>query len=187
MNEIWLVRHGATEWSVAGRHTGRTDLALTDAGRTGAAALAPHLAGTEFALVLASPLQRAYETAALAGFPGAERCDDLIEWDYGDFEGRTTAEIREDYPGWTVWDGPWPGGEVIDAVAARAERVLRRVEAATGPVLLFAHGHVLRIFTAVALDLAPQDGARFALAPTTISILNEEHERRVIRVWNTPT
>ena len=186
MNDIWLVRHGATRWSVVGRHTGRTDLPLTEAGQAGATVLAPQLAAQEFALVLTSPLQRARTTAQLAGFPHAEVCDDLIEWDYGEFEGKRTAEIREQFPGWTVWHGPWPGGEVIDAVAARAERVLARVNAADGPVLLFAHGHILRIFTAIALELAPQAAARFALEPSTLSMLNEQNDQRVIRTWNVP-
>jgi broad specificity phosphatase PhoE len=186
-SEIWLVRHGPTEWSESGRHTGRTDVPLTDAGRTAATALAPFLAGRDFALVLASPASRAIETARLAGFARCEIDPDLREWDYGDVEGLTTAEIRAQSPGsahWTVWSGPVPNGETVDDVARRAERVVARAEGAAGNVLLFGHAHQLRILTAVALELGARAAARLALDPASISEIGHEHERRVLRTWN---
>ena len=182
--QIWLVRHGATEWSESGRHTGRTDLPLTEAGRHRAEGLRPALASRSFALVMTSPLRRARETAALAGFSDAETCDDLREWDYGDYEGVTTAKIREREPGWTIWTGPWPGGERPEHVAERAGRVVARCDAADGDALLFAHGHLLRVLTAVALGLPPTEGARFALEVATINVLGHEHEYRTLRRWN---
>jgi broad specificity phosphatase PhoE len=178
-----IVRHGATEWSRAWRHTGRTDLPLTDEGRAAAARLKPILAGRSFALVLTSPLRRAKETAALAGFPDAEPCDDLLEWDYGEDEGRTTAEIREERPGWSVWsDGP-KDGEPIAHVAVRAERVIDRALAA-GDTLAFAHAHVLRILTARWLMMHPELGKRFQLATAAPSTLGWEHDYRVIETWS---
>lgn len=186
MNEIWLVRHGATEWSTSGRHTGRTDVPLLPEGRARAALLAPVLGAQAFALVLTSPLARASDTATLAGFGDAERCADLAEWDYGDVEGRTTDEMREQYPRWTVWDGPIPNGELIDDVAMRARRVLARADGAAGDVLLFAHGHVLRILTAIALELEPLEARRFSLAPATISVLSDERGTRAVERWNAP-
>ena len=146
---LTVVRHGETQWSLAGRHTGcRTDLPLTDAGRAAAAALAPRLAGTTFALVLTSPLQRARTTAALAGFPDAIVDADLAEWDYGDDEGLTRAEILERSPGWSLWRDGCPGGESPDAVAARLDRVVARVRAVEGDAIAFAHGHSLRSLAA---------------------------------------
>jgi probable phosphoglycerate mutase len=179
-----IVRHGATEWSRDWRHTGRTDLPLTDEGRAAAARLKPILAGRSFALVLTSPLRRAKETAALAGFPDAEPCDDLLEWDYGDDEGRTSAEIREERPGWSIWsDGP-KDGEPIAHVAVRTERVIDLVLAAGGDVLAFAHAHVLRILTARWLSLHPELGKRFQLATAAPSTLGWEHDYRVIESWS---
>jgi probable phosphoglycerate mutase len=186
-SEIWLVRHGPTEWSGAGRHTSRTDATLTDAGRAAAAALAPFLADHDFALVLASPASRALETARLAGFGDCEVAPDLHEWSYGDMEGLTTAEIRErgpEWADWTVWSGPLVNGETVDDVAARARRIVARAEASSGDVLLFGHGHQLRILAAVALELGPSAGARLALDAATVSVLGHEHERRVLRLWN---
>jgi probable phosphoglycerate mutase len=178
-----IVRHGETEWSKAWKHTGRTDLPLTDAGRAAAASLRPMLAGRTFALVLTSPLQRARETAALAGFPDAEPSDDLVEWDYGDDEGRTSVEIREERPGWSIWsDGP-KNGETIAQVAVRAERVIDRALGADGDVLAFAHGHVLRILTACWVALPPEAGQRFLLATAAPSTLGWEHDYRVIETW----
>jgi probable phosphoglycerate mutase len=178
-----IVRHGETEWSKAHRHTGRTDLPLTDEGEAAAARLKPVLAGRHFALVLTSPLHRARETAALAGFPDAEPCDDLLEWDYGEDEGRTTAEIREERPGWSVWsDGP-KDGEPIAHVAVRAERVIDRALAA-GDTLAFAHAHVLRILTARWLMMHPELGKRFQLATAAPSTLGWEHDYRVIETWS---
>jgi len=182
--EIWLVRHGATEWSENRRHTGRTDLPLTKAGRRRAEGLRGALAARSFALVLSSPLLRARDTARLAGFPDAQTADDLREWDYGDYEGVTTAQIRERVPGWTIWRGPWSGGERPEQVAERARRVIARCDAAEGDVLLFGHGHLLRVLTAVALSLAPTEGALFALDVATINVLGHEHEYRTLRRWN---
>jgi len=187
MNELWIVRHGETQWSASGRHTSTTDVLLTDAGRREATALGPELAGHRFGLVLTSPMRRARETAAAAGFPDATPDDDLCEWDYGDFEGITTAEIRARggvFAQWTVFRGPVPGGETIDEVAARAERVLGRVAATDGDVLCFGHAHFSRVLTAVALDLGAPAAARFVLDPATVSVVGAEHGGRALRLWN---
>jgi len=186
-SEIWLVRHGPTEWSGAGRHTSRTDAKLTDAGRAAAATLAPVLAGHDFTLVLASPASRALETARLAGFGDCEVVPDLHEWNYGDIEGLTTAQIRErgpEWAHWTVWTGPLANGETVLDVAARARRIIAGADASPGDVLLFGHGHQLRILTAVALELEPGAGERFALDAASVSVLGHEHEHRVLRLWN---
>lgn len=189
MNELWIVRHGETEWSSAGRHTSYTDLPLTDAGHARAAALAPRLAAHSFALVLRSPRTRAAQTADAAGFAGAEVDDDVCEWDYGELEGLTTAEIRARggvFTDWSIWRGPVPGGESIDAVAARARRVIARADAAAGDVLVFGHGHFLRVFVAVALGFDPVAGERFGLDAARVGVLGAEHEVRVLRLWNVP-
>jgi broad specificity phosphatase PhoE len=184
-NEVYVVRHGATEWSKNGRHTGTTDLPLLPEGEEQAKAVADVLAGVEFALVLCSPLQRARETAALAGLGDrAELTDDLLEWDYGELEGVTTAEIRKTYPGWTVWDGPIPGGETIEQVAARVDRVIARAKAAEGRVALFGHGHCLRVVTARWCELDPKEGRRFPLETATLNVLGWEHEYTAVRLWN---
>ena len=160
---VWLVRHGETEWARLGRHTGRTDVPLTETGRAQAIALGVRLAGHPFDLVLTSPLSRAADTAALAGFGDRAIVDpDLREWDYGAFEGRLTTEIRAEYPGWTIWRGPWPDGETIDQVAARADRVVARVRAAQGDALVVAHGHLLRVLAARWLRLRPVSSSMFA-------------------------
>jgi broad specificity phosphatase PhoE len=183
--EIWLARHGETEWSRSGQHTGRTDVPLTDAGRQEALALGRALGGRRFALVLSSPLSRALETCRLAGYGDVARATaDLMEWDYGAVEGRTSAELRRERPGWTIWTGDVPLGETIEAVAARADRVIAEAAAAPGDVLLFAHGHVLRILTARWLGLEPRGGRLFALSTATLSVLGEEAGTRVIRSWN---
>jgi broad specificity phosphatase PhoE len=183
--EIWIARHGETEWSRTGRHTGRTDVPLTAAGKREAAGLRRALAARRFALVLSSPLSRAWETCRLAGYAGAARTsDDLLEWDYGAVEGRTSAEVQRERPGWTIWTGDVPLGETIDEVAERAGRVIDQAVAAGGDVLLFAHGHVLRILTARWLGLEPRDGRLFALATASIGVLGEEGGTRVIRSWN---
>jgi broad specificity phosphatase PhoE len=183
--EIWIARHGETEWSRAGRHTGRTDVPLTEAGRQEALALGRALGGRRFALVLSSPLSRALETCRLAGYGDVARTrDDLLEWDYGAVEGRTSAELRRERPGWTIWTGDVPLGETIEAVAARADRVIDEAAAAAGDVLLFAHGHVLRILTARWLGLEPRGGRLFALGTAAHSVLGEEAGTRVIRSWN---
>jgi broad specificity phosphatase PhoE len=187
VNELWIVRHAETEWSAGGRHTSRTDVPLTDAGRAAAVALAPALARHRFGLVLTSPKARARDTAAAAGYAGAIVDDDLCEWDYGELEGRTTPEIRARggaFDGWTIWRGPVPGGERITDVAARVGRVLDRVEAAEGDVLCFGHGHCLRVLVAVALELDPHAGARFALDPATLGVVGAEREERALRAWN---
>ena len=183
--EIWLVRHGETEWSRTGRHTGRTDLPLTPAGVEQAAALRARLHGHAFALVLSSPLRRAWETCRLAGLGDVARASgDLVEWDYGAYEGRTTPEIRAERPGWSIWTGGVPGGETIEDVATRARRVIAGALAAPGDVAIFAHGHVLRILAACWLDLAPRDGRLFALSTASLGVLGHENGLRVIRTWN---
>jgi probable phosphoglycerate mutase len=182
---VWLVRHGETEWARLGRHTGRTDIPLTETGREQARALGRRLAGGRFALVLTSPLSRAAETARLAGFDGVALVEpDLREWDYGALEGRLTAEIREDYPGWSIWTGPWPEGETVVEVGARADRVLARLRDADGDVLLFSHGHLLRVLAARWLGLPPASGSLFALGTATVSILGSDRENAVIESWN---
>ena len=184
-NDVWLVRHGETDWARLGRHTGRTDVPLTETGRDQARDLGRRLAGHAFDLVLTSPLSRAAETAALAGYGGIARVDqDLQEWDYGTLEGRLTADIRRDFPGWSIWQGPWPNGETIDQVAARADRVAARARAADGDVLVFAHGHLLRVLAARWLDLAPTAGGLFALGTATLSVLGWDRESAVIETWN---
>lgn len=185
--EIWLVRHGETEWSRLGRHTGLTDVPLTELGRAQAASVADELADHDFALVLSSPLSRALDTARLAGFGDrVETTDDLLEWDYGADEGLTTPEIREERPGWTVWsDGP-KDGETADAVAERIDRVIERVRAADGDVAVFAHGHVLRVLAARWLGEPPTEGRLYALGTATLSVLGWERETAVIEHWNVP-
>jgi broad specificity phosphatase PhoE len=183
--QIWLIRHGETEWSQSGKHTGRTDVPLTEAGRRRAEALRPVLGRRSFALVLTSPLVRALETCRIAGF--AEGCQadaDLAEWHYGIFEGRKTAEIRSELPKWSIWQTHVPQGEDIERVATRADRIIEKVSAVEGNVALFSHGHLLRIMTARWLGLPPQDGRFFALDTGTISTLGHERETRVVRGWN---
>jgi broad specificity phosphatase PhoE len=183
-HEIWLVRHGETEWARDGRHTGRTDVPLTDAGREQARALGRRLSGHPFALIISSPMSRAADTARLAGFPDPQTDPDLREWDYGALEGRRTPEIRADYPAWSIWDGPWPNGETIEHIAGRADRLVERLRAIDGDVLVFAHGHVLRVFAARWLGLPPQAGRHLALGTATISRLGWERETPVIETWN---
>jgi probable phosphoglycerate mutase len=183
---VYLVRHGETEWARIGRHTGRTDIPLTDEGRAQAVALGRRLTDHPFGLVLTSPLSRAAETARLAGFGRAEGDPDLMEWDYGDLEGRRTPDIREEISGWSIWSGPWPGGETIDDVACRADRVVARCldPAIDGDVLLFAHGHLLRVLAARWLGQSASAGEMFALGTATLGVLGFEHDRRVIHGWN---
>jgi broad specificity phosphatase PhoE len=182
-----LVRHGETEWSRTGRHTGRTDVPLTERGREQARAVADELADFAFVEVLSSPLSRALDTARLAGYGDrVETTDDLLEWDYGADEGRTTAEIRGDRPGWTIWrDGP-EAGETPDQVAERVDRVIARVRVAPGDVLAFAHGHVLRVLAARWIGEPPTEGRLYALSTATLSILGWERETAVIERWNQP-
>lgn len=183
--ELWIARHGETAWSRTGRHTGRTDVPLTATGRREALALGRALRGRRFSLVLSSPLSRAWETCRLAGFSRvAERSPDLLEWDYGSVEGRTAAEVRLEWPGWTIWDGAAPLGESLDEVAARARRIIARASAEGGAVLLFAHGHLLRILTACWLGLPPREARLFALATASVGILGDDAGARVLRGWN---
>jgi probable phosphoglycerate mutase len=185
MHEVVLVRHGETEWSRAGRHTGRTDVPLDERGRAEARALAGMLRGRRFALVLTSPLSRAVESCRLAGLGGSAFVrEDLVEWDYGEYEGRTTDEIRGERPGWSLWRDGVPEGETAAEVGTRADRVLTEVESAGGDVAVFAHGHLLRGLTARWLGLEPAAGRLLALDPATISVLGHEHEWRVLRAWN---
>ena len=181
--ELWLVRHGETEWSRDGRHTSATDLPLTPVGEAAATALAPRLADVEFDLVLTSPRRRARRTAELAGQPEAEPDADLVEWSYGDYEGITTAEIRETVPGWTVWTHPTPGGETVDDVAARLDRVVARARGCRR-ALVFAHGHSLRVLTVRWLDQPPDEGRFYRLDTSTVSVLGFERETPVLLKWN---
>ena len=183
--EVVLIRHGETTWSRSGQHTGRTDLPLTERGRRQAEALGAAMAAIPVARILTSPLQRAVETCRLAGLTGTE-VDDLVEWDYGDYEGRTTAEIREEVPGWTVWDGPVPGGERLDEVAARADRVIAGIEAAGEDVAVVSHGHFLRVLAARWLELPPIEGRRLLLDTATLCLLGTERGVRAVRRWNAP-
>ena len=186
-SEIVLVRHGETDWSRTKRHTGRTDVELTEAGREQAARAGRALAGRAFARVLTSPLGRATETCRIAGLlDQAELHDDLLEWDYGQYEGRTTAEIREANRGWTVWSGPIPGGESVEEVGARADRVIGSIEGVEGIVAFFAHGHILRVLAARWLGLPAADGRLLALSTATLSTLGWERETRVLTLWNAP-
>ncbi|MDO7867449.1 histidine phosphatase family protein [Nocardioides jiangxiensis] len=181
--ELWLVRHGETAWSSAGRHTSTTDLPLTDEGEQVAKSLAGRLAGQEFDLVLTSPRLRARRTAELAGFPDAAPSEDLAEWAYGDYEGLTTVQIRETDPGWTVWSHPSPGGETAGQVGERLDRVIARVRG-VDRALVFGHGHALRALTARWLGLPVSGGAHFRLDTATISVLGWERETPVILRWN---
>jgi len=176
--DLVIVRHADTEWTLSGRHTGRTDIPLADAGREKAAALRPRLAGRSFAAVWSSPLSRARETARLAGFDPVID-DELAEWDYGDYEGLTTAQIVERRPGWDLWRDGCPGGEDAAAVGARADSMLAKLPP-QGDVLAFSHGHFLRTLTARRLGLPPTAGALFLLTPGAIGVLGHEHGRNVL-------
>jgi len=183
--EVVLVRHGETEWTRSGQHTGRTDIPLTDRGREEARALGTQLAGRPFALVLTSPLVRAAETCRLAGLAEqARERDDLMEWDYGAYEGRTTLDIRKERPGWTLWDDGVPEGETAAQVATRVDRIIAELQSVAGDAAVFAHGHVLRVLVARWLGLDPAAGRFFALDPATISIVGYEREMPVVRLWN---
>ena len=185
--EIWLMRHGETEWSAKGMHTSRTDLPLLPSGIKQAEELRDKLKGCKFAMVLVSPMQRARETCRLAGYADVARVtDDLNEWDYGAYEGRTTADIRKDRPTWSLWRDGVVDGESVEQVGIRVQRVIQECLNAKGDVALFAHGHVLRILTAVWLGLTPNRGQLFMLGTGTISILGFEHDYRVIQCWNSP-
>jgi broad specificity phosphatase PhoE len=183
--EVVLVRHGETEWSRELKHTGRTDVPLTETGEEQARVVGEALRGREFALVLSSPLRRALDTARLAGFEPEVR-DELAEWDYGEYDGRRTVEIREEVPDWTIWRYGARGGESVSEVSARADRVVEELLRVEGDVLVFSHGHLLRVLTARWLGLDAADGRLFALDSGTLSTLGFEREQRVIRVWNAP-
>ena len=180
---LFLLRHGATEWSQSGQHTGVTDLPLLPEGEDEARALAPLLADRSFALVLSSPMSRAIRTAELAGLTGVEAEPDLVEWDYGTVEGRTTVEMREDDPDWTVFTGEVPEGETVEQVGERVDRVIARARGAGGDVLVSGHGHCLRILAARWIDLEPAAGRLFHLASGTLSELSWEREQPVIKTW----
>ena len=183
--EIVLVRHGQTEWSRGGRHTSRTDLGLVEEGRSRARALGGELAGRQFALVLASPLRRARETCELAGLGERMQTDeDLREWDYGDYEGLTTPQIRESRPDWSLWRDGCPGGEQPEQVAARADRVLERLRCAGGDAIAFAHGHILRVAGARWVGEPAGFGSRLALEAGAVSRLGFERETQAITGWN---
>jgi broad specificity phosphatase PhoE len=185
--EVVLVRHGETEWTVSRQHTGRTDIPLTEEGRRQARLVGEALRGRDFGLVLTSPLRRARETCELAGFGDAARIrDELMEWDYGDYDGRTTAEIRAERPGWSLWTDAAPGGEAAVDVGRRADRVIAELRDAGVDALVFGHGHQLRVLAARWLGLAPEDGRLFYLSTGTISILGYERETAVLRRWNEP-
>ena len=194
MGELILLRHGETEWSLDGKHTGRTDIPLTASGEAAAKALEPVLSGRGIVAVFTSPARRAVTTAAFAGLSNAQPDPDLWEWDYGGYEGLTTPQIQETRPGWYLWrDGVIPGdaahpGETIEQVAQRTERVLARVAPllADGNVALVAHGHVLRVLTACYLRLPPADGRLFRLDTGTVSTLGTEHAEPIITSWNVP-
>ena len=194
MGDLILLRHGETEWSKAGKHTGRTDIPLTPHGEAAAAALAPVLARRNIVVAFSSPAQRAVRTAELAGLTGVKQDPDLWEWDYGGYEGLTTSQIQEQRPGWYLWrDGVIPGdaahpGETVQQVGERVDRVLARVGPllADGDVALVAHGHVLRVLTARWLRLEPSDGKLFRLDTGTVSTLGHERSEPVILSWNVP-
>lgn len=179
---LWLIRHGETAWSLSGQHTSTTDLPLTEQGERRAQAVGKLLAGKNFAAVLTSPMTRARTTARLAGFGEACVSDDLMEWNYGSYEGLTTAVIQKSAPGWTIWNSPPPGGETIDQVAARACRVI--ASAPDGDVAIFSHGHFLRVLAACWLEVDAAMGRCFALSTGSMSVLGHERETRVIQSWN---
>ncbi len=184
---VFLIRHGETEWSLSGQHTGVTDIPLTENGRNVARRLAPALAKERFALVLSSPRQRSLETARIAGFGERVQIDpDLSEWDYGEYEALTTPQIRERVPGWTVFTHPCPGGETAEQVAARADRVLARAAAAGGDVALFSHGHMGRVLGVRWLGLPPSEGRHFLLGTATLNVLGHERTTPAIAIWNAP-
>ncbi len=184
-SELWIARHGETEWTISRKHTGRTDLPLTTRGEAQATALGARLRGMQFAVVLVSPFIRALRTAELAGFgEQGEPERDLAEVDYGEYEGRTTSEIMRARPGWDLWRDGCPGGETVADAAVRADRVLARVRDAEGPVLLVGHGHMSRVLAARALREDPTLGRHLALDTASLSIVGSEHGEPAIRLWN---
>ena len=185
--EVFLIRHGETEWSLSGQHTGSTDIPLTDHGEAVARLLAPALADRDFSLVLCSPLQRARRTCELAGLGGQASIDpDLAEWNYGSYEGLTPAAIREQHPGWLVFRDGCPDGESPAEVGERVDRVISRVRQNGGRVALFAHGHVFRVFVARWIELSPSHGAHFLLDTATLTILSYYRGIPAVKCWNAP-
>jgi broad specificity phosphatase PhoE len=183
--DLVLARHGETQWSLAGRHTGRSDIPLTANGRRQAELLGTRLHKRSFARILSSPSSRAVETCRIAGFSSLlETSDDLLEWDYGDYEGLRTSDIRRDRPDWTLWRDGVPNGETADEVSLRVDRLIASARAAAGDVALFAHGHILRVLAARWLGVDARKGRWFMLAPATISVLGWEREAPVIARWN---
>ncbi|MDP5226856.1 MULTISPECIES: histidine phosphatase family protein [Arthrobacter] len=181
---LWLLRHGETEWSRSGQYTGRTDLPLTEEGERQALRAGEVLRGVQFRQVLTSPLQRARRTAELAGFPGAEREPDAMEWDYGDYEGVDSADVRAKNPSYLIWDDGVPNGETIREVAARADRIVERVRAGgAGNVLVVAHGHFCRILTARWLDLDPGEGRHFLLGTARVCTLGWDKRTPAVMSW----
>jgi probable phosphoglycerate mutase len=184
---VFLVRHGQTAWSVSGQHTGVTDLPLTPDGRAAAKRLAPRLVGIDFALVLVSPLDRARSTCELAGLGARMQIEpDLVEWNYGAYEGLTPGEVHRTAPGWMIFIDGCPGGESPDEVGARVDRVIAKVRAAGGAVALFAHGHVFRVFVARWIGLPPTHGCHFLLDTSTLNVLGYYRGHPAIRCWNAP-
>jgi broad specificity phosphatase PhoE len=184
---IYLIRHGETEWAKSGRHTGLTDIPLTDAGREQAGFLLPIFDDVKFVSILSSPLRRALETAKLAGLSSQVEVDkELREWDYGDYEGLTTKQIRERAPGWSIWTHPCPNGETIDHISQRADRVLAKLRLNEGNVAIFSHGHFLRVLVCRWIGLSADQGRHFLLGTSTLSILAYENEVPVINTWNGP-
>ncbi|HEX2928181.1 MAG TPA: histidine phosphatase family protein [Candidatus Binatia bacterium] len=185
--KIYLLRHGETEWSLNGRHTGVTDVPLTDNGRMAARRLQPVLARENFELVLTSPLQRARETCELAGLSTRATVElDLMEWNYGEYEGLTTQQIRQTRPAWTVFRDGCPGGESPEQIGARADRVLTKVRATEGNVALFAHGHILRVLAVRWIDLPARYGEHFLLDTATLNVLGHFRDEPVFKIWNAP-
>ncbi len=185
--QIYLIRHGETEWSKDGRHTGRSDIPLTETGREQASFLVPVFDEAKFTHIYSSPLQRSLETARLAGVGNkVEIWDDLREWDYGEYEGITTQKIREKVPGWTIWTHPVPHGETAQEISRRADRVAARLHEIEGNVAIFSHGHFLRVLAARWLGLEVSCGRFFLLGTSTLSILGYEHENAAIKTWNGP-
>lgn len=183
---LYVFRHGETEWARAGRHTGRTDIPLTEAGREQARSLKNALKHIDFSAVLSSPLCRARETAELAGLGQAKPCEDLMEFNYGKYEGRTTLQIRSEFPDWAVWRHPCPEGETLAQAARRCQNVIDTANGIGGKVALFAHVHILRILTATWLKLPPSEGKHFMLDTSTISVLSHERETPAVKIWNCP-
>jgi len=187
MGELVLARHGATEWSRNGRHTGRTDLPLLDDGRRDAERLRGPLAERTFAKVLSSPLSRALDTCKLAGLGDqVELTENLLEWDYGEYEGVTTVDIRKERPGWNLWTDGCPGGESSADVGARMDELIDELIETDGDIALFGHGHALRVLATRWIGLPPENGALFVLSTGTLSVLGSEHEWHAFSSWNGP-